>query len=74
VDVDAGGPCGALMQTEASVSNEIITVIQAMIVIFVAAPQLVREIFRLRAAKAVTAAATTPVATTAGTTANGGQA
>jgi ABC-type uncharacterized transport system permease subunit len=51
---------GALMQTEAQVSNEIITVVQAMIVIFVAAPQLVREIFRLRAAT--------------GTTANGGQA
>jgi len=65
---------GALMQTEAQVSNEIITVVQAMIVIFVAAPQLVREIFRLRAAKAVPTTANTPVAAAAGTTANGGQA
>ncbi|MFC1409004.1 ABC transporter permease [Streptacidiphilus sp. N1-12] len=39
---------GALMQTQAQVSIEIITVVQAMIVIFVAAPRLVKEIFRLR--------------------------
>jgi simple sugar transport system permease protein len=42
---------GALMQTQAQVSIEIITVIQALIVIFVAAPQLVKEIFHLRAHK-----------------------
>ncbi|MEY9941001.1 ABC transporter permease [Streptacidiphilus sp. MAP5-3] len=42
---------GALMQTQAQVSIEIITVMQALIVIFVAAPQLVQEIFRLRAHK-----------------------
>jgi len=47
---------GALMQTEAQVSIEIITVIQAVIVILVAAPQLVKEIFRLRATRAVPAA------------------
>ncbi|MFC1417036.1 ABC transporter permease [Streptacidiphilus cavernicola] len=42
---------GALMQTQAQVSIEIITVIQALIVIFVAAPRLVKEIFRLRATR-----------------------
>jgi ABC-type uncharacterized transport system permease subunit len=47
---------GALMQTEAQVSIEIITVMQAVIVILVAAPRLVREIFRLRATRAVPAA------------------
>ena len=70
---------GALMQTEAQVSNEIITVIQAMIVIFVAAPQLVKEIFRLRATRIPTTPAgptpaTLSAGSSAGTTANGGQA
>ena len=42
---------GAVMQTQGSpqVSNEIITVLEALIVIFVAAPRLIKEIFRLRA-------------------------
>ncbi|MEZ0093381.1 ABC transporter permease [Streptacidiphilus sp. EB129] len=44
---------GALMQTQAQVSIEIITVVQALIVIFVAAPRLVAEIFRLRESKVV---------------------
>jgi general nucleoside transport system permease protein len=39
---------GQAMQTFAGVSNELVTVIQAMIVIFVAAPLLVKAIFRLR--------------------------
>jgi simple sugar transport system permease protein len=41
---------GAVMQTQGNpqVSNEIITVLEALIVIFVAAPRLIREIFRLR--------------------------
>jgi general nucleoside transport system permease protein len=39
---------GAAMQTFSSISNELVTVIQAMIVIFVAAPLLVQAIFRLR--------------------------
>ena len=47
---------GALMQTEAQVSIEIITVMQAVIVILVAAPRLVKEIFRLRATRPVPAA------------------
>ena len=42
---------GAVMQTQAQVSIEIITVMQALIVIFVAAPRLVKEIFRLRATR-----------------------
>jgi ABC-type uncharacterized transport system permease subunit len=48
---------GALMQTEAQVSIEIVTVMQALIVIFVAAPRLVKEIFRLRATRPVPAGA-----------------
>jgi general nucleoside transport system permease protein len=41
---------GAVMQTQGvpQVSNEIITVLEALIVIFVAAPRLIREVFRLR--------------------------
>jgi simple sugar transport system permease protein len=39
---------GQAMQTFAGVSNELVTVIQSMIVIFVAAPLLVKAIFRLR--------------------------
>ena len=36
------------MQTQAGVSGDIVTVIQALIVIFVAAPRLTRAIFRLK--------------------------
>jgi len=39
---------GQAMQTFSGISNELSTVIQAMIVIFVAAPMLVKAIFRLR--------------------------
>jgi ABC-type uncharacterized transport system permease subunit len=39
---------GAAMQTFSGISNELVTVIQAMIVIFVAAPLLVKAAFRLR--------------------------
>jgi simple sugar transport system permease protein len=39
---------GNAMQTFSGVSVELVTVIQAMIVIFVAAPLLVRSIFLLR--------------------------
>lgn len=39
---------GAAMQTFSGISNELVTVIQALIVIFVAAPLLVKAIFRLR--------------------------
>lgn len=39
---------GQAMQTFSGVSNELVTVIQAMIVIFVAAPMLVKAVFRLR--------------------------
>ena len=48
---------GALMQTQAQVSIEIITVVQALIVIFVAAPRLIKEIFRLRSTRVDTSAA-----------------
>ncbi len=40
---------GAVMQTQANIPNDIINILQALIVIFVAAPQLIKEIFRLRA-------------------------
>jgi ABC-type uncharacterized transport system permease subunit len=45
----AGAP---LMQSQTSTSVQIVQVIQALIVLFVAAPPLVRAIFRLRAARA----------------------
>lgn len=45
----AGAP---LMQTSTGVPVDIVQVIQALIVMFVAAPPLVRAIFRLRAARA----------------------
>ncbi len=41
----AGAPT---MQTQAGVSGDIVTVIQALIVMFVAAPRLVRAVFRLK--------------------------
>ncbi|QMU77721.1 ABC transporter permease [Streptacidiphilus sp. PB12-B1b] len=64
---------GALMQTEAQVSIEIVTVMQALIVIFVAAPRLVKEIFRLRAARVVPAAAVAQAAAAQPQTADGQQ-
>jgi len=39
------------MQASANVSVDIVIVIQAVIVLFVAAPPLVRSIFRLRGAR-----------------------
>ncbi len=46
---DAGAP---IMQASAGIRVEIVSVIEALIVIFVAAPRLVQEIFRLRARRA----------------------
>jgi ABC-type uncharacterized transport system permease subunit len=43
---------GNRMQSYASISLELVTVLQALIVIFIAAPALVKVIFRLRAARA----------------------
>ena len=48
---------GSLMQTHDQISSDITTVIQALIVIFVAAPKLIKEIFRLRAARVTPATA-----------------
>jgi general nucleoside transport system permease protein len=45
---------GAVMQTQAGIPNDIINILQALIVIFVAAPQLIKEIFRLRAERITT--------------------
>jgi simple sugar transport system permease protein len=42
---------GNRMQSYSSISIELVTVIQALIVIFVAAPALVKAVFRLRAAR-----------------------
>jgi ABC-type uncharacterized transport system permease subunit len=56
---DAGAP---IMQADAGIKVEIVTVVQALIVIFVAAPRIVHEVFRLRARR------------TAQTVAPGGQA
>jgi ABC-type uncharacterized transport system permease subunit len=42
---------GNLMQVDAQISLELVTVLQALIVIFIAAPALVKAIFRLRAAR-----------------------
>ncbi|HEX8343971.1 MAG TPA: ABC transporter permease [Actinoplanes sp.] len=42
---------GNLMQVNAQISLELVTVLQALIVIFIAAPALVKAIFRLRAAR-----------------------
>jgi simple sugar transport system permease protein len=41
------------MQGTAGVGTDIIVVIQALIIMFVAAPALVREIYRIRARSAV---------------------
>jgi ABC-type uncharacterized transport system permease subunit len=43
---------GNRMQTAAGISLELVTVLQALIVIFIAAPALVKAIFQLRAARA----------------------
>ena len=43
---------GNLMQVDVGVSLELVTVLQALIVIFIAAPALVKTIFHLRAARA----------------------
>ena len=43
---------GNRMQSYVSISLELVTVLQALIVIFIAAPALVKAIFRLRAARA----------------------
>ncbi len=43
---------GNRMQSYASISLELVTVLQALIVIFIAAPALVKAIFGLRAARA----------------------
>jgi general nucleoside transport system permease protein len=42
---------GNLMQVDVGVSLELVTVLQALIVIFIAAPALVKAIFQLRAAR-----------------------
>jgi general nucleoside transport system permease protein len=42
---------GNLMQVDAQISLELVTVLQALIVIFIAAPALVKAIFHLRAAR-----------------------
>ncbi|GAA0817064.1 ABC transporter permease [Spirilliplanes yamanashiensis] len=43
---------GNRMQTAAGISLELVTVLQALIVVFIAAPALVKALFRLRAARA----------------------
>ena len=43
---------GNRMQSAAEISLELVTVVQALIVIFIAAPAVVRALFRLRAARA----------------------
>jgi len=48
---------GSVMQTHDQISSNIIIVIQALIVIFVAAPKLIKEIFRLRATRVTPATA-----------------
>jgi general nucleoside transport system permease protein len=60
---------GAVMQTQAGISQDIITVLEALIVIFVAAPRLIQEIFRLRARRREALAPTGP--TTAAAPAGG---
>jgi simple sugar transport system permease protein len=40
-----------LMQSDLSISAELVSVIQALIVVFIAAPALVKTIFQLRAAR-----------------------
>jgi general nucleoside transport system permease protein len=57
---------GAVMQTQANVSKEIIMVLQALIVLFVAAPGLVKEIFRLRSGRRAQATESLAAAATAG--------
>ena len=45
---------GVAMQARTGVPIDLITVLQALIVLFIAAPQLVRSIFRIRADRAGT--------------------
>lgn len=47
----------SVMQANDGISTDIINVIEALIVIFVSAPQLIKEIFRLRSRDAATAGA-----------------
>jgi simple sugar transport system permease protein len=42
---------GNRMQSYSHIALDLVTVLQAVIVIFIAAPALVKEIFRLRAAR-----------------------
>jgi simple sugar transport system permease protein len=49
---------GNHMQSNSHVAVDLVTVVQAVIVIFIAAPGLVKEIFRLRAVRAGAAAGT----------------
>jgi simple sugar transport system permease protein len=48
---------GVAMEASVHIPHDVITVIQALIVVFVAAPALVREIFRLREAKSLASVA-----------------
>jgi simple sugar transport system permease protein len=54
--LDAGG---ARMQFESGVSADIIQVIQALVLAFVAAPILIRTLFRLRQGRALATKAPT---------------
>ena len=65
---------GAVMQTQAGIPNEIINILQALIVIFVAAPQLIKEIFRLRANRVAARPAPPQSAGSQPATAQGGNA
>jgi ABC-type uncharacterized transport system permease subunit len=47
----------SIMQADDGISTDIINIIEALIVIFVSAPQLIKEIFRLRSNGAATAGA-----------------
>jgi ABC-type uncharacterized transport system permease subunit len=49
---------GNLMQVDVGISLELVTVLQALIVIFIAAPALVKAIFQLRAARSARLGAT----------------
>jgi general nucleoside transport system permease protein len=64
--MDAGG---VAMEASVNIPHDVITVIQALIVVFVAAPALVREIFRLRDAGRLSSVAPAAAVITAGETA-----
>jgi general nucleoside transport system permease protein len=61
----AGPLCGGLqagalrMQAETSTPIDIVTVIQALILVFVAAPELIRAIYRIKAERTDTPTFTT---------------